>query len=202
MVNLIDTILVNKAKKTNEIIKEIDSSWRNLLEKEKERAVILPFEKDNYNCIIRNGHFLVEGYNGELSIEKIQFNKYKIYKIKEPLKYYPYKIYGIFDKKGNWIGLTTEPLLGFHYYGLTSAGKTLCTGELEITPPKTKTELEEICQNVIRMFKIVNLMSLGDIHLPPDIPEKFKIYSSLKDYGIELFKEKQLLEEINILGEE
>ena len=197
---MIDTILVNRAKSINPIVIEIDNSWRTYFNKTKENTVSIPF-KDNYNAIIKENFILVEGYSGLLSIEKI-YLKPRMYKIITPLRYYPYKIYGIFDKGGNFNGLTSEPLFGFHYNSSHFAGILICTGDLKFNDPKTKEELSKICNDLIAVFKIINLNSLGDIKIPFYLPERFKYFDNISKLDIDNLITQGVIEKIDYFGDE
>ena len=197
---MIDTILVNRAKPINPIITEVDNSWRTYFNKTKENTISIPF-KDNYNAIIKEDFILVEGYRGLLSIEKI-YLKPRMYKIITPLRYYPYKIFGIFDKGGNFNGLTSEPLLGCHYYGSHFVGIPICTGDLKFNDPKTKEELSKICIDLIAVFKIINLNSIGNIKVPSDLPERFKYLNDITKLDINDLILHGVIEEINYFGDE
>ena len=197
---MIDTILVNRAKSINPIVIEVDNSWKTYFNKTKENTVSLPF-KDNYNAIIKEDFILVEGYSGLLSIEKI-YLKPTMYKIITPLRYYPYKIYGIFDKYGEFAGLTSEPLFGVHYNGSNFGGVLICTGDLKFNKPKTKKELEKICLDLISAFKLINLDSLGDCRFPYDLPERFKYLDIISGLDINNLLDKNIIEKIDYFGDE
>ena len=194
---MIDIELVKKARFTNKIITEIDSSWRIFCKQQIENSIQLPFE-DTYNAIIKEDFILIEGYSGLLSIEKI-LDKKQLYKIKNPLLYTPYKIYGLYNKKAEFMGFTTDPLFGFHYNGEHFGIKLLCTGDLEFKKPTSKKELMEVSYELIKSFKIINMNSMGTTYFPSDIPE---IYASLSGNGIQKFLDSKLIEEINYFGEE
>ena len=70
---MIDTKLINKAKKKSGLIEKIDSSWREFMERLKENTFSIPF-KGEYNCLIKDGTIFVEGYSGLLLIDKLYFN--------------------------------------------------------------------------------------------------------------------------------
>ena len=99
---MIDTELVNKAKKKSTLIEKIDASWREFVEGLKEGIFTVPFT-GGYNCQIKQNDMLIEGYCGLLLIDKLYYSR-KMYLLKTPVKYYPFKIYGIYDQKGCFIG--------------------------------------------------------------------------------------------------
>lgn len=191
----IDVKLVEKAKPTNRIIEEIDFSWREYIKRDKQNIVKLPF-KDTYNAIIKDEIILVEGYSGLLSIEKI-FDGKDMYKIISPLRYFPYKIYGIFDKGGDFAGFTTDPLFGFHYHGEHLGGRTLCLGDLQFENPTSIEELELVCKEIIKLFRIVNMQSLGSMYFP----DRYKQFKNLGEIGVLDFVDSKLIEKIDYFGE-
>ena len=50
---MIDTELINKAKRKSNLIEEIDASWREFVRKLKEGLFSIPFE-GNYACLVKD----------------------------------------------------------------------------------------------------------------------------------------------------
>jgi len=169
---MIDTLMINKAKKKSGLIKQIDASWREFVDRLKNSAFSVPF-KGEYYCQVKENSMLIEGYSGPLLIDKLYFN-HTTYLLKTPVKYYPFKIYGVYDEKGGFENFVSEPEMGFHYLGLSNKGHTICTGEIQYLNPKSLGLLKEACLKIIKAFRIVNLESLGTVVLP-------EAYLSLKD---------------------
>ena len=71
---MIDTELIETASTPLECIKQIDSSWRDYVEKLKENIFRVPFESD-YSLHIENGYILIEGFSGNLVINRLYHNQ-------------------------------------------------------------------------------------------------------------------------------
>jgi len=169
---MIDTELVNKAKKKSGLIERIDVSWREFVDRLKENIFSIPF-KGEYSCLVKDNIMLVEGYCGLLLIDKLYY-KHKTYSLKTPVKYYPFKIYGVYDERGSFTDFVSEPEIGFHYLGLSNKGHTICTGDIQYLNPESLGLLKEASLKIIKAFRIINLESLGTVILPES-------YSTLKN---------------------
>ena len=169
---MIDTKLINKAKKKSGLIEKIDLSWREFVERLKNDTFRVPF-KGEYSSLVKENIMLVEGYSGLLLIDKLYFN-HKTYLLKTPVKYYPFKIYGTYDEQGDFIDFASEPEIGFHYLGLSDKGHAICTGEIQYLNPESLGLLKEASQKIVKSFRVINLESLGTVLLP-------ERYSSLKN---------------------
>ncbi|RJP30022.1 MAG: hypothetical protein C4533_00150 [Candidatus Omnitrophota bacterium] len=161
---MIDTELIIRAKKKSTLIEKIDESWREFTQSLKEGIFTVPFT-GGYNCMIREDDMLIEGYSGPLLIDKLYY-KHKTYSLKMPVKYYPYKIYGIYDQRGCFISFVSEPEIGFHYLGMTDRGHDICTGEIQYLNPESLGLLKEACLKIIKSLRVINLESLGTVILP------------------------------------
>lgn len=169
---MIDTQLINKAKKKSGLIEQIDASWREFVNRLKENTFSIPF-KGEYSCLIKGDSMFIEGYSGLLLIDKLYYNR-KTYLIKTPVKYYPFKIYGVYDEKGSFTDFVSEPEIGFHYLGLSNKGHSICTGEIQYLNPESLGLLKDAALKIIKAFRVVNLESLGTAILPES-------YSGLKN---------------------
>lgn len=161
---MIDTVLVSKAKKKSGLIEKIDASWREFVDRLKESTFSVPF-KGEYLCLIKESHMLVEGYSGLLLIDKLYY-AHKTYFLKIPIRYYPFKIYGLYDQRGAFEEFVSEPEIGFHYLGLSNKGHAICTGEIQYLNPESLGLLKEACLKIIKSLRVVNLESLGAVLLP------------------------------------
>jgi len=161
---MIDTLLINKAKKKSGLIERIDASWREFVDRLKESTFSIPF-KGEYKCLLKDGYMLVEGYSGLLLIDKLYY-KHKTYSLKTPVRYYPFKIYGAYDERGSFTDFVSEPEMGFHYLGLSNKGHSICTGEIQYLNPESLGLLKEACLKIIESLRVVNLESLGTVLLP------------------------------------
>lgn len=189
---MIDVLLVNKAKKKSGLIERIDDSWREFVSRLKENIFSVPF-KGEYNCMVKDNIMLVEGYCGLLLIDKLYY-KHKTYFLKTPVKYYPFKIYGVYDEKGSFTDFVSEPEIGFHYLGLSTKGHTICTGDIQYLNPESLGLLKEVALKIVKALRVINLESLGTVILPES-------YSSLRN--ILANKDKDTLckfEELNKQG--
>ena len=161
---MIDTKLITKAKKKSGLIEKIDSSWREFVERLKEGIFSVPF-KGEYSALVKGNSIFIEGYSGLLLIDRLYFNG-KTYSLKTPVRYYPFKIYGTYDERGGFIDFAAEPEMGFHYLGMTDKGHAICTGEIQYINPESLGLLKEVCQKIIKSFRVINLESLGTVILP------------------------------------
>ena len=161
---MIDTKLITKAKKKSGLIEKIDSSWREFVERLKEGIFSIPF-KGEYSALVKGNSIFIEGYSGLLLIDRLYFNG-KMYSLKTPVRYYPFKIYGTYDERGSFLNFAAEPEMGFHYLGMTDKGHAICTGEIQYINPESLGLLKEVCQKIIKSFRVINLESLGTVILP------------------------------------
>ena len=194
---MIDTKLIAKAKPKSQLIETIDSSWRDFVDNLKNNVFKVPF-KGAYQAFIDGDALLVEGYSGLLWIDKLYYQR-KTYLLKEPVKYYPFKIYGAYDKSGNFEHFTSRPEMGFHYLGLTDKGHSICTGDIQYLNPDSFGALKEAAAKIINSFRLINLESLGTVLLPDNYAALKTILSNKEEdakmrFG-KLIKEK-LIEEI------
>ena len=169
---MIDTELVNKAKKKSGLIEQIDVAWREFVDRLKDNTFSIPF-KGQYCCLVKEDSMFIEGYSGLLLIDKLYFN-HKTYLLKIPVKYYPFKIYGVYDERGSFKNFVSEPEIGFHYLGLSDKGHSICTGDVQYLNPESLGLLKEAALKIIKAFRVINLESLGMVILPES-------YSSLKN---------------------
>lgn len=194
---MIDTELVNKAKKKSGLIERIDASWREFVERLKESVFSIPF-KGEYSCMIKGSDMFIEGYSGLLLIDKLYY-KHKTYFLKTPVKYYPFKIYGVYDERGSFTDFVSEPEIGFHYLGLSNKGHTICTGDIQYLNPESLGLLKEAALKIIKAFRVINLESLGTVILPESYSTLRNILSN-KDKDVlckfEELDKQGLIEEI------
>lgn len=190
---MIDTLLVNKAKKKSGLIERIDASWREFVDRLKENTFSIPF-KGEYKCLLKDGNMLVEGYCGLLLVDKLYY-KHKTYFLKTPVRYYPFKIYGTYDERGSFVDFVSEPEIGFHYLGLNNKGHSICTGEIQYLNPESLGLLKEACQKIIKSFRVINLESLGTVLLPESFASLKNILAD-KDADAKLKFEKLLNENL------
>lgn len=166
---MIDVKLINKAKECSRAINAIDLSWRNFVVALKENIFTLPF-KGNYCFMTEDNNVLVEGYCGPLLIDKLYCNR-KTYLLKKTVRHEQVRIYGIYDSKGRFDCFMARPEIGFHFMGLSHNGHSICTGELEYTPPSSLDSLKEIAGRIIQSFRVINMESLGTVILPKEFDE-------------------------------
>ena len=127
MKKMIDTELIERAKENSKIIFNIDYSWREYVEKREQYGVRLPFDGD-YTCKIKDLWFFVEGYRGEMIIDKVCDGR-KTYQIIKPVQVKEFTVYGMFDNTGRFSCFVSEPVVGFHYLGMNGRGVIpICTG--------------------------------------------------------------------------
>ena len=166
---MIDTELVRKAKATSGIIKEIDNAWRDYTSTLKNSIFRVPF-KGEYNARVESDFFLVEGFAGELLIDKLYYDK-QMYQLKESIKHDNYRIFGVYDCTGDFRHFITEPVLGVHYLGMSAAdigAPQVCTGDISFNDPRTLEELQQVALAIKTSFRVINLGSLGIVVLPDE----------------------------------
>jgi len=161
---MIDTELISKAKKKSGLIEQIDASWREFVDRLKDNTFSIPF-RGEYSCLVKGSSMLIEGCSGLLLIDKLYFN-HKTYLLKTPVKYYPFKIYGVYGERGRFMNFVSDPEIGFHYLGLSDKGHTICTGEIQYLNPESLGLLKEACLKIAKSFRVINLESLGTVILP------------------------------------
>ena len=163
---MIDTRLINKAKETSRVISTIDSSWRTFVEDLKQNIFTLPF-KGNYCFLTEDNTVLVESYCGTLVIDKLYYN-HKTYLLKKAISHEPFRIYGVYDSRGRFSCFVARPEIGVHFLGMNNHGHSICTGEIQYTPPTSLNSLKEIAKRIIQSFRIINMESLGTVLLPKE----------------------------------
>ena len=194
---MIDTELISKAKKKSGLIEQIDTSWREFTEGLKEGIFTVPFT-GGYSCLVKEDDMLIEGYSGLLLIDKLYYN-HKTFFLKTPIKYYPFKIYGIYNQGGCFIAFVSEPEIGFHYLGMSDKGHTICTGEIQYLNPESLGLLKEVCLKIAKSFRVINLESLGTVILPKNFSSLETILSNKdedKKIKFEKLIKENLIEEI------
>lgn len=169
---MIDTKLITKAKGKSKVIERIDLSWREFVSSLKENTLAVPY-KGEYPAQVKGSAVLVEAYCGLLLIDKLYFNQ-KTYLLKMPIKYYPFRIFGVYGQKGEFEHFTSDPEIGFHYLGMSQEGHAICTGDIQYINPDSLDLLKEAAGKIINSFRVINLESLGTVLLP-------EAYSKLKE---------------------
>lgn len=169
---MIDTKLITKARPKSEVIQAIDASWRSFVDDLKENIFRVPF-KGSYQALVKDDSFFVEGYSGPLWIDKLYYQK-RTYLLVTPVKYYPFKVYGAYDQRGNFEHFAAHPEIGFHYLGLTDKGHAICTGDIQYSNPDSLLGLQEAARKIVSSFRLINLESLGTVLLPDE-------YAGLRD---------------------
>jgi hypothetical protein len=190
---MIDVKLVSKAKEVSQVISAIDLSWRNYVEDLKENIFTLPF-RGNYSFITEDSMVLVEGYCGPLLIDKLYHN-HKTYLLKYAISHDPCRIYGMYDNKGRFDCFVARPEIGFHFMGMNNHGHSICTGDIEFTPPSSLDSVKEVAERIIQSFRVINLESLGSVILPAN-HERLRAIIDNRDEGMGRRVEKLMSEEL------
>lgn len=194
---MIDTELINKAKKKSGLIEQIDAAWREFVDRLKDNTSSIPF-KGQYCCLVKEDSMFIEGYSGLLLIDKLYFN-HKTYLLKIPVRYYPFKIYGVYDERGSFKNFVSEPEIGFHYLGLSDKGHSICTGDVQYLNPESLGLLKEAALKIIKAFRVINLESLGTVILPESYLNLKNIFSNKDEDARHRFEKllgQNLIEEI------
>ena len=180
-VEMIDKELIKRALKPSDVIKRIEYSWNERFNVFKNNLKIIPFCADKeteIECKINYNVISVCGYSGVSETLFITEEKGKMYALKSPIRYSPYKIYGEYNFNGNLCSFSSEPCFGAHYL----KGNELCLGHITYDTSKIKTSyqyLTEVCNNVIKARRTINLSSLGTVYLPDNLPIKRILVSDL-----------------------
>ena len=194
---MIDTKLITRAKDRSDVIRAIDESWRSFVNDLKENIFRIPF-KGNYTALIEDNSLFVEAYSGQLLIDKLYYQK-KTYLLSTPVKYHPFKVYGVYDQQGDFEHFSARPEMGFHYLGLTVKGHAICTGEIEYSNPVSLLSLQETARKIVDSFRLVNLESLGTVLLPDEYARIRDILQNKEEDVSTRFKKlvkEKLIEEI------
>lgn len=160
---MIDVKLISEAEEKSKVIENIDSSWRSFVASLKENIFSIPF-KGKYQAFIEDDSLFIEGYCGLLWIDRLCY-KQQTYLLNNPVKYYPFKVYGVYDQRGSFEHFAARPEIGFHYLGLTQKGHAICTGDIQYLNPDSLGSLQEACTKIIKSFRVINLESLGTVLL-------------------------------------
>ena len=188
---MIDVKLVKKAHAKSDAIERVDLSWRNYVDEVKENIISVPF-KGSYSALVEDDSVLVEGYCGLLLIDKLYFG-HKTYLLKSPVRYYPFRIFGVYGSTGQFESFTSRPEMGFHYLGMSGQGHSICTGDVQYVNPDSLELLREVSSKIINAFRVINLESLGTVLLPDEYSRLKSIFSN-KDETIKTKFEKLLSE--------
>ena len=163
---MIDTLLLEKAKKSSNVILEIDNSWRDHIRHIEDSNYKLPFTGE-YSCYFKENCTFVEGYAGALLIDRVYFN-HTFYTLKSPLKRDLFKIYAAFNNLGRFINYFSKPEYGVHYLGMCNLGHAVCIGDITHDAPESLTELGVRCGEIIKSLRTINMESVGNILLDKD----------------------------------
>ena len=163
---MIDTVLKEKAKKSSNVIWEIDRSWRDRIRDIENSNYKLPFTGE-YSCYFKENNTFVEGYAGALLIDRVYYD-HKFYTLKTPLKRDLFKLYAAFDNVGKFINYFSKPEYGVHYLGMCNLGHAVCIGDITHDAPESLLELISRCQEIIKSLRTINMESVGNILLDKD----------------------------------
>lgn len=195
---MIDTQLVAKAKKCSPALIAADSSWRGYVEQIRKNAFHLPFT-GNYTLMIKDQQLLIEGYVGQVRIDKLHFCR-RTYFLKQPVIYGPFRIFGVYDNQSEFKFFTAQPLIGFHYMGMDSDGiHSICTGDLQWLKPTSLEVLQQESSKIVNAFRLINMESLGQIFLPAGYEKLQEIFSNKEEslqVTFDKLKNENLIEEI------
>ncbi len=183
---MIDTELINRSASISPQIKAIDESWNRYIEEIQDSMFHIPF-RDNYTMILENNNTLIEAYSGKLIIDKLYF-QHKIYLLTKPVIYDSFKIYGVYDSTGRFQYFISKPEIGFHYIGMTSHGRQICTGELTYKTPESYALLKETAQQLADVFRIINMESLGETVLPDEYQQLKNAFALRRESARAIFR--------------
>jgi len=194
---MIDTELIEKAEEKSKVIERIDHSWRTFVNDLKEGIFTIPF-KGAYQAFIEADSLFIEAYCGLLLIDSLYY-KHKTYLLKDPVKYYPFRIYGVYDNRGDFEHFTARPEIGFHYLGLSERGHSICTGDIQYSNPDSLESLKQAALKIASSFRLINLESLGTVLLPDNYANVRTILSNKDEDSETKFKKlrkEKLIEEL------
>jgi hypothetical protein len=164
--NFVDVKMLLESKTISKDILNVDTSWRELMQKVEHETLRLPFA-GNYSCVISGEYIFVEGYSGSLRIDKVFGDK--IYYLKSPVNYFPFKLYGRYNKTGSFFNFVSVPAFGSHYLHLEGIGMAICTGDLQFDKPSSLELLQDVCKKIMISREVINLYSLGKTFFPKEL---------------------------------
>src|SRR5271157_113629 len=149
-------------------------------------SIMMPFAGEKYNFIKERGRVYVEGWSGELVIDKLAIYRDKTYYFKEPIVLPNTKIYGMFDgyTKDGVQELYTDAKIMFHgvYDKRENGLKNTCWREARFHGKCTLKELRRRCSIAADALTCVYADTIhGDICCPDN--SKYKdVVDYLKHY--------------------
>ena len=163
--DMIDVGMVEAAVNPSKTIRTVENSWREYVTRLKNSIVRLPFPGE-YTAIIGTNFTLIEGYTGELIIDRVADGT-TTYLLTKPLRCKDYRVYAYYTKTGQFQGFTSRPVVGFHYTKLNKDGdRRLCNGNLEYTSPTTVEAVRRICKRIVQSRRVIYIGSLGSCFAP------------------------------------
>jgi hypothetical protein len=168
---MIDRVLIDRAVGASVLLRNIDDSWREYVESQEKYTFRLPFEGE-YTCKVKGDKIYVEGYRGDLLIDKL-YDGLSTYQLIKPIEHRNYALYGIYTKSAEFVAFSSEPTIGCHYLGIDSGGyRHICTGDLRFEGTGGIEQLRVCCGAIMRSFRGINITSLGGVYMP-DGHERF-----------------------------
>ncbi len=163
--DMIDVGMVEAAVNPSRTIRIVENSWRKHVEHLKNSIVQLPFSGE-YTAIIGTNFTLVEGYAGDLVIDRVADGT-TTYLLTKPLRFKDYRIYACYTKNGRFQSFVSRPVVGFHYTDLNKDGdRRLCLGAVKYIAPETIDSVREICSRIIHSQRVIYIGSLGSAFVP------------------------------------
>jgi len=194
---MIDTELIDKAEEKSSVIETIDHSWRDFVNDLKQGIFTIPF-KGAYQAFVEADSLFIEAYCGLLLTDRLYY-KHKTYLLRTPVKYCPFKIYGVYGTTGGFEHFAARPEMGFHYLGLSEKGHAICTGDIQYSSPDSLESLKQAAMKIANSFRLINLESLGTVLLPDEYASLRTILSNKDEDAETRFKKlrkEKLIEEL------
>lgn len=174
-----NTLTMDKA------IAEIQASYDAKLKRETKKlakSARLPFDGETYSSIITDGRMYVEGWRGDLTINKLSFGAYHprsektMYNFIEPIVLPDTSFYGAVDRASlSVVAYYTNAKVAFHgaykACNLTPDIHTGCFYNLRLkTGVISFNELKEQCASIAKMLETVSVLTIHgeDIICPED----------------------------------
>jgi hypothetical protein len=190
---------MEKIKRDNPIFK-IDETWQKyvaIIEK-KYQENRLPDIEGKFKCTI-DKHYLIywEDQVRTIEVNKLIYNK-KIYGIVTPL-IFKLEFGVMFNKAKTQIGLTGNPMRGFHIFPHNDLRfpPTFCLGEYILPNILNKYTLKEFVDNVVKIYSVINMNSLGRVVITKEECKDLKTWDNIQKVDPEVFV-KMLLEKEKI----
>jgi hypothetical protein len=130
----------------------------------------LPFITDSYKCVVVDGSVFVEGWHGDMSINKLYHYDGQMYRFLNPIIMPDVSFYGKIGRDGYTEVIVNNKPITFHGYSTyvyepynLHAG---CLGNTTVKGQWTLKQLQAKCLEVVGQLSVVFMSALYKIHRP------------------------------------